>query len=98
MACRLKEEKTILFLDANVMKFEARDTQHSCSVMIGKGKVIRDNLWGKYFVKSRELALLFNLLLSPRGFHYPINSFTKKRMAYSSDSLCFRVQFNLKKN
>ena len=68
MACRLKEEKTILFLDANVMMLEARDSQHTCSVTIGRGKVIRDNLWGKYFVKSRELALLFNLPCPHGGF------------------------------
>lgn len=68
MACHLKEEKTILFLDASVMKLEARDTQHSCSLTIGRGKVIRDNLWGKYSVKSRELALLLNLLHPQGGF------------------------------
>lgn len=67
MACRLKEERE-LFLspDTNVMKPEAKDIQGGCSVMMGRSRIIRDNLWGTRFAKSRERVLLFNLLHSPR--------------------------------
>lgn len=67
VACSLKEEsKLILFLHASVTKPEAKDVQGSCSIMMGRGRVMRDNLWGKYFAKSRELVLLLNLLCPQR--------------------------------
>lgn len=68
VACSLKEEsKLILFLHASVTKPEAKDVQGSCPIMMGRGRVMRDNLWGKHFAKSRELVLLLNLLCPQRS-------------------------------
>lgn len=55
-------------LDINEIEPKAKNIQGNCWIMMGRSRVIRDNLWGKYFPKSREQVLLFDLLQPPRGF------------------------------